>query len=165
MASILIPMWGPVVSAEWFSEEDAHTLQKIGLCLDSLRQKGFVDARTVGDQVWVLLGLTQRDSRLEDIFKKLEEVSAKAVSKCKETERRVFEMVKGLSEEIAKAQKGQKVPAESQSSPTESPKTEPGPPPPLWQRCFKDTLSYGQSPPMEEPAPSERETPRGSHGR
>jgi|GEM_PF-3651593 len=145
------------MSDEGFSEEDAHTLQRIGLCLDSLRQQGFADSNLVGEQVWVLANLTGGTCYLGGFATRLEEVSAEAASGCEETGRRVFEMVKGLSVKIAKAQKGQKVPTESQ-------KAEPGPPLPPWPRCFKDTLSYGQSPPLEEPAPPECATPRGAMG-
>jgi len=131
------------------TQGECLTLYATYKLLDCLQEAHFSEAAIVRQRVLVLTALPGGLSYLMDIFTVLTDAIRINERAC--IEQNLAALVDMLDEAG--------VSAESQT-------TEPGPPPPSWPWwCLEDTIPYGQPQPMEEPAPRECETPRGSHGR
>jgi len=109
--------------------------------LDCLQEAHFSEAALVRSQLYVFIGLPPGGAlQLCDIFAMLVE----AIQKHGCAEQHLAALVEMLNEAIAEALALA--------------------PPPPWPWRLEDTIPYGQPQPMEEPAPQECATSRGSHG-
>jgi hypothetical protein len=114
-------------------EDNTEVFQEICLKLDALFEENFSDAYLVREQVRALLALSMKHSHLLKIAAQVDDIFADATPGCEETKWRIFEVVKTLGKAITDAQKAKVAPRKSP------------------RRRFKETLPYGQIPPLEEP--------------